>query len=123
MSLPRSLRISSITFAVPPGLYSLTGISGIFTSVPQEGQYFEESIFEGNTRKLQLGHLVAGVPLYGRYRSRAAFRYETGNENPRLSPPFIINVFTPITSPLIFTKGPPLLPGLIAASIWIKCRP
>ena len=25
-------------------------------------------------------------------------------------------VFTPISSPLIFTRGPPLFPGLIAAS-------
>ena len=32
-----------------------------------------------------------------------------------------IMVLTPITSPLIFSSGPPLLPGLIAASVWMKC--
>jgi hypothetical protein len=26
----------------------------------------------------------------------------------------------PITSPLMFNKGPPLFPLLIAASVWIK---
>lgn len=28
-----------------------------------------------------------------------------------------IAVFTPITSPLVFSKGPPELPGFIAASV------
>ena len=28
-------------------------------------------------------------------------------------------VFTPITWPLLSSSGPPLLPGLIAASVWI----
>src|SRR5580698_8898701 len=29
-------------------------------------------------------------------------------------------VLIPITSPRMFSKGPPLLPGLMAASVWIK---
>ena len=29
-------------------------------------------------------------------------------------------VLTPITSPLMFSSGPPLLPGLMAASVWMK---
>ena len=31
-----------------------------------------------------------------------------------------IAVFIPMISPLIFTRGPPLLPGLMAASVWMK---
>src|SRR3954469_6796781 len=30
------------------------------------------------------------------------------------------SVLTPTTSPLRFTSGPPELPGLIAASVWIR---
>ena len=30
------------------------------------------------------------------------------------------SVFTPITSPLKLTSGPPELPGLMAASCWIR---
>ncbi len=30
-------------------------------------------------------------------------------------------VFTPITSPFMFSSGPPELPGLMAASVWMKC--
>jgi hypothetical protein len=30
-----------------------------------------------------------------------------------------IVVLTPITSPRAFTRGPPELPGLIAASVWM----
>ena len=30
-------------------------------------------------------------------------------------------VLTPITSPFMFSSGPPELPGLMAASVWIKC--
>ncbi|OQB88973.1 MAG: hypothetical protein BWX83_01258 [Candidatus Cloacimonetes bacterium ADurb.Bin117] len=33
-----------------------------------------------------------------------------------------MKVLMPITSPLIFTSGPPLLPGLTAASVWIMLR-
>ena len=32
----------------------------------------------------------------------------------------MLAVFIPITSPRKFTKGPPLLPGLMAASVWMK---
>ena len=30
-------------------------------------------------------------------------------------------VFTPMTSPFMFSSGPPELPGLMAASVWMKC--
>ena len=32
----------------------------------------------------------------------------------------IFTLFTPITSPVERIKGPPLFPGLIEASVWIK---
>src|SRR5438094_629676 len=31
-----------------------------------------------------------------------------------------INALMPMTSPSMFTSGPPLLPGLILASVWMK---
>ena len=34
--------------------------------------------------------------------------------------PWRIAVFIPITSPRAFSNGPPELPGLIAASVWMK---
>ena len=34
--------------------------------------------------------------------------------------PLAIMVFTPTTSPRVLTSGPPLLPGLIEASVWMK---
>ena len=34
-------------------------------------------------------------------------------------PPVMIMVLMPITSPLVFSSGPPELPGLIEASVWI----
>ena len=34
--------------------------------------------------------------------------------------PDLIRVFIPITSPLLFSSGPPELPGFIAASVWIN---
>ena len=38
--------------------------------------------------------------------------------SPTLPPLWLkIIVFTPMTSPFAFTRGPPLLPGLIAASV------
>ena len=46
-----------------------------------------------------------------------------GMANPTPSlPPLLeeIAVLIPITSPLRFTRGPPLLPGLMAASVWMK---
>ena len=36
-----------------------------------------------------------------------------------VAPPIFIE-FTPITTPLRSTSGPPLFPGLIAASVWIS---
>ncbi len=30
-------------------------------------------------------------------------------------------VLMPMTSPLMLASGPPLLPGLMAASVWMKC--
>src|SRR5438552_935552 len=32
-------------------------------------------------------------------------------------------LLTPITSPAVFTSGPPEFPGLIAASVWMKSKP
>ena len=32
-------------------------------------------------------------------------------------------LFTPTTSPAMFTSGPPEFPGLIAASVWMKSNP
>ena len=34
--------------------------------------------------------------------------------------PAVLAELIPITSPLLFNNAPPLLPGLIAASVWIK---
>ena len=34
-------------------------------------------------------------------------------------PPVRIWVFTPMTCPALFSSGPPLLPGLMAASVWM----
>jgi len=34
--------------------------------------------------------------------------------------PDTMAVLMPTTSPLRFTSGPPLLPGLMAASVWMK---
>ena len=31
----------------------------------------------------------------------------------------LINVFSPTISPFVLTSGPPLLPGLIAVSVWM----
>jgi hypothetical protein len=43
------------------------------------------------------------------------------NPNPSASAlPRIISVFIPITSPAKFISGPPELPLLIAASVWIN---
>ena len=36
--------------------------------------------------------------------------------------PKTIAVFMPMTSPSIFTNGPPEFPGLIAASVWMSPR-
>ena len=43
-----------------------------------------------------------------------------GIANPMPEPPATIAVLMPITSPCMFTRGPPELPGLIAASVWRK---
>ena len=42
----------------------------------------------------------------------------TGMAKPISWPWLLMAVFMPITSPCKFTSGPPLLPGLIAASVW-----
>ena len=44
----------------------------------------------------------------------------TGMANPIPCPPATIAVFIPITSPSMFRRGPPLLPGLMDASVWMK---
>ena len=36
-------------------------------------------------------------------------------------PSVMMAVFMPITSPRMLSSGPPELPGLIAASVWITC--
>jgi len=44
----------------------------------------------------------------------------TANPIPALAPEGLtIAVFTPISSPFEFKRGPPELPGLIEASVWI----
>src|SRR5439155_1037952 len=43
-----------------------------------------------------------------------------GMAKPMPEPPATIAVLMPITSPCMFTSGPPELPGLIAASVWRK---
>ncbi len=47
-----------------------------------------------------------------------------GTEKPtpadcRAAPSVMMRVLIPITSPRVFRRGPPELPGLIAASVWI----
>ena len=44
----------------------------------------------------------------------------TGTAKPRFWPAALIAVFIPTTSPRRFTSGPPELPRLIAASVWMK---
>jgi hypothetical protein len=64
------------------------------------------------------------LPL--RCRSRATRRARSigmAKPSPTLPPlPEMMDEFTPITSPSAFTSGPPLLPGLIDASVWIMSR-
>ena len=36
-------------------------------------------------------------------------------------PPAMMAVLTPTTAPVLVTSGPPELPGLSAASVWITC--
>ena len=43
-----------------------------------------------------------------------------GMAKPMPCPVATIAVLIPITSPLRFTSGPPELPGLIDASVWMK---
>ncbi len=56
---------------------------------------------------------VCSVSMTGR-----AWSMDIANPMPSAFP--AIAVFTPITSPLALTKGPPELPGLIAASVWMS---
>jgi len=39
---------------------------------------------------------------------------------PMPEPPATIAVLMPMTSPCMLTSGPPELPGLMAASVWMK---
>ena len=50
---------------------------------------------------------------------RPALREWTPPEPASLPPILAIAEFTPISSPFIFTRAPPELPGLIAASVWM----
>jgi len=50
-------------------------------------------------------------------RLNSSKAYLTGNEKPIPSVPRNIAVLTPITWPSRVTNGPPLLPGLIGASV------
>src|SRR5438552_1689451 len=43
-----------------------------------------------------------------------------GMAKPMPEPPATIAVLMPMTSPCMFTRGPPELPGLMAASVWRK---
>src|SRR5262245_21515563 len=43
-----------------------------------------------------------------------------GTAKPIPCPTLLIAVFTPTTSPAMFTRGPPEFPKLIAASVWMK---
>ena len=48
-----------------------------------------------------------------------------GMANPRpTEPPLLLKIdeFTPITSPRALVSGPPELPGLMAASVWIMSK-
>ncbi len=47
-------------------------------------------------------------------------RVLTGTAKPMFSEPKLIAVLMPITSPCRLTSGPPELPKLIAASVWMK---
>ena len=67
------------------------------------------------------------TPMYGRTtRPRAMIWSPTSrsmllgmaNPRPRLRP--LMSVFMPITLPSRLTSGPPLLPGLMEASVWMK---
>ena len=44
----------------------------------------------------------------------------TGIEKPMPLASWAMAVLIPITAPAAFRSGPPLLPGLIAASVWIR---
>ena len=48
------------------------------------------------------------------------FAKSTGSENPSPWPICITAVLIPTTSPWVFIRGPPLLPGLIGVSVCIK---
>ncbi|GBD13818.1 hypothetical protein HRbin24_01860 [bacterium HR24] len=48
-----------------------------------------------------------------------AVAVEMANPTPSACPPRITAVVMPTTSPRMFTSGPPELPGLMAASVWM----
>lgn len=43
-----------------------------------------------------------------------------GIAKPRLSPSAEVAELIPMTSPAAFTRGPPELPALMAASVWMR---
>ena len=67
------------------------------------------------------------MPMYGRWSFSPAIASRisgaamlTGIEKPMPLASWAIAVLIPITAPAAFRSGPPLLPGLIAASVWIR---
>ncbi len=69
------------------------------------------------------------IPIQGRVSGAPAAAWRMsgraiaiGIAKPIPSDPPSIAVFTPITRPSISTSAPPELPGLIAASVWIRPR-
>ena len=69
------------------------------------------------------------IPIYGltifpvNFNSSIIFRASSlgiANPNPSTVVSVTLTVFIPITSPFALTSAPPLLPGFIAASVWIN---
>ena len=52
----------------------------------------------------------------------STFAVSIGIAKPRPSAFADVAVVTPMTAPVASMSGPPLLPGLIAASVWIEAR-
>jgi hypothetical protein len=50
---------------------------------------------------------------------RSGLMYFAGTAKFKFCPPFTLKVVTPITSPFVFSSTPPLLPGEMAAVVWI----
>ena len=69
------------------------------------------------------------MPMYGRASASPASAWRMigramliGIEKPMPVESRAIAVLIPITAPVASRSGPPLLPGLIAASVWIRLR-